>query len=941
MAGVSLVLAAFTAPVFTSCYDDTLLVDRLDKVETSVDSLAQEVTALKTKLNSELSALQTLLEGKIAALQGEVDALVTVTSCKEQNDGSYEITLSDGKSFVVYPEYEQGLTGLVTTTTVGGVLCWAVYEDGAAVVVTDADGAPVPVVSVVPEVRIDENGVIELSFDGGNEWIEVGNDNYCVFTDAEVVFTDNYTDEEEEEYPDYYYETPIYVTLTLPDGSTISVTVDGAATFMFASNYGGPIKTQYVSNGSTVAIPVAATNIVDWVKEVPAGWIVEENTAYLADYGQAEFIVTAPSAEAVASGSAVAEGMIKVVAVAEGGKSVTASVTVTTKAFKSFSAGKGNFTVEMNNGLSGYLVGISPVADFDAEAILAELEPVVEYVPDPDDWMDYGWSPWYVTENETPLDDNYFDGTVTDYPVADLASDVELVAGEQYIVWAIGLDSWVNEATWESGYLLGSVETVTYLNANIDIETTNLAFNDIQISAEFSGVTSFYGGFSEKYSDDDIIPDLVSEINNYGSYYDQYLVDDEFVEGWENGVYTGDPNSLVSGYQKYQPSTTYYLYLIPVVEGKTKYTVSDVYYQEWTTPDLTAGGQTPVVAAEPVLEHKKVSVALSAEDAAYIYYYFVEPAKVSTIEDKAQYLLENGYMSEGGSVTANKTGLQPATTVTLLAMAVDQNGAYGDVLVQEYTSRAMEYSTVVVNAELQGTPAQTGKVKISCDSDKVDTYYYWYKSADHFTWGDSYYGTTADAASAYIALTPNSYYMNKIAAADLPEDGIIELTGLTVGEPYYFVIAAKLVDGETTIYTKATQLSFVPEMNLGNIVYATDDNGAENAAWTAAKPTVNAEVSSVGDFTTVSWSVDLPEGFSGITACFHEDYLADYPSAKSKIQYILTSEYIGSAEVVEGEVYTNNYASSGYNIYTVIWDAEGNYYEVYVEELNISGGFGV
>ena len=58
------------------------------------------------------------------------------------------------------------------------------------------------------------------------------------------------------------------------------------------------------------------------------------------------------------------------------------------------------------------------------------------------------------------------------------------------------------------------------------------------------------------------------------------------------------------------------------------------------------------------------------------------------------------------------------------------------------------------------------------------------------------------------------------------------------------------------------------------------------------------------------------------------------------MQYILTSEYIGSAEVVAGETYVNNYASPGYNVYTVVWDAEGNYYETFVTELNISGGFG-
>lgn len=924
-----MILATLAAPVFTSCYDDTAILDRLDKVE-------QKLTDLETKLNTELAALKTLLEGQIAALQGEVDKLVTVSSCTENKDGSYEIVLSDGKSFVVYPEYEQDLTGLVTTTTVNGVVCWAVYEEGKAVVVTDADGKPVPVVSVVPEVRVDaETGVIELSFDEGKTWIEVGTDAYCVFSGAEVIYTDMYTDEQEAEEPDYYQEIPMAVTVTLPDGSTFTVSIDGAASFMFASNYGGPVKVQYVSPGSEVAIPVVASNITDWVKELPAGWKVKEDTQYLKEYGQAEFIVTAPTAEAIASGAAVAEGNIKVLAVAEGGKSITASVFVTTNAFKSISAGKGNLTVNMNNGVGGYLVGISSVADFDAEAIIAELEPVVEYVPDPDDWMDYGWSPWYVLENETPLDDNYFDSSIEDYSIADLASTVEMVPGEQYVVWVISLESWVDNATWESGYYLGDVKSVTYLNADIELETTALTFNDIQIAAEFSGITSFYGGFSMKYSDDDNRAELVAEINSYGAYYDVFTVNDEMVEGWNNGVYTGNPNDLVQGYQKLQPGESYYLYILPYVEGK-KYTTADLFYYEWTTPELVAGSSIVVTPGEPVVDYQKVSVPLTAEDAAYIYYYYVDSEMVSTIADAQAYLLENGYMSEGGDVTANKTGLQPGQKITLLAMAVDQEGAYGNVFQKEYTSKEMQYASAAVTAELQGTPSQTGKIMISCDAD-VDTYYYWYKATDHFTWGNSYYGTSVESASAYIALTPNSYYMNKVAAAELPAEGI-EMTGLTVGAAYNFVVAAKLADGT---YTKATLVTFTPELDLGNFVYATDDNGAENAAWVAAKPKVTSEVASVGDFTTVTWSVELPEGFSGITACFHEDYLTDYPSAKAMAQYILTSDYIYSNEVVEGETYTNNYASAGYNIYTVIWDAEGNYYETYVEKLDISGGFGV
>ena len=273
-----MILAALACPVFTSCYDDSALNDRIDRVDEELGSLKDKVEALEKRLNDEVAALQTLIESKVAALKGEMDALVTVSKCEKKDDGSYHITLSDGSGFTVYPEYASDQTGLVTTIELGGVLYWAVYEDGKPVVVTDSEGNPVPVVDVVPQVRVDaETGIVEISFDGGNEWIAVGYNTPSIFADAEIIYTDMYSEEDEINYPEYYQEQPMCVVLTLADGSQITVSIDGVATFQFASNYGGLISKQYIVYGSTTAIPVQAMNVTDWVKEVPAGWLVEED----------------------------------------------------------------------------------------------------------------------------------------------------------------------------------------------------------------------------------------------------------------------------------------------------------------------------------------------------------------------------------------------------------------------------------------------------------------------------------------------------------------------------------------------------------------------------------------------------------------------------------------------------------------------------------------
>ncbi len=924
-------VVAMACPMFTSCYNDAALWDEIDGIHGDVATLEQKLAALEAKLNTDLQALQTLLEGKISALEGKVDGLVTVKEVEENKDGSVTITLSDDTKFTVFPKFEQDYTGLVTTVEIDGVLYWAVYgEDGVAAPAKDANDNLIPVVDVVPQVRVDqETALVEISFDGGVEWIAIGYNEPCVFEGAEVVYTDNWTDEEEE--MGWGEETPMYVVLTLPDGSTISVTIDGVASFMFGGHMGGLISgAQYVSCGATTDIGFMTTNIIDWIKEVPAGWKVEEIAVENAQYGGASFRVTAPTEEQVLSGSAVAEGYLKVLAVAEGGKNVSASLKLTTKAFSEFSAGKGAVTVQMNNGLAGYVVGVSSLSDYDPDAIVAELKPLVEAIVE-SPWGSYPDWPGNNTEYD------YFEYSITDYPVDDLESLPEMVLGEQYVVWALAINEWT-DANWNFGYSVGSITSVTYNNVSIELETTKLAFNDIQISAKFEGVTAFYGAFQMKYNDEDIRSGLVSDFNSNLSYGYAYPIFVEDIQGMTDGVYAGDPNTLVDGWQEIEPDETYYLYIIPYVEGKTKYSVADMYYYEWTTEALVSGGTLSVTPGDVTAEYKSVSVPLTAEGAVYIYYKFVDPEMVSTITDKAAYLLENGAMVKGGAASANQYNMSPGTTMTLFAMAVDQNGCYGDVFVKEYSTKAMEFASAVVKAEVQGTPSQTGLVKISCDAD-VETYYYWYGSTENYQWtNSSYFGGSAETASSFIALTPNSYLLDKVTPAELPADGIL-MEGLEVGVPSVFVISAKLADGS---FTKATVAEFTPEMDLGDaFVYATDDNGAENAAWVAAKPVVTYDIEQVGDFTTVTWSVELKEGFTAKTACFSEDYLDSYPTAKDIVTFVLTYPYIDTYDVVKGESYSNPYASKGYNIYTVICDAEGNYYETYVEKLDITGGFGV
>lgn len=948
MVGGAMVITALACPVFTSCYNDAALWDEIEGIHGDVATLEQKLAALEAKLNTDLQALKTLLEGQISKLEGKVDALVTVKDVKENADGSVTVTLSDNTEFTVHPKFEQDYTGLVTTTSIDGVLYWAVFdENGKAVAVTDEKGDLVPVVDVVPQVRINpETALVEISFDGGTTWQEVGYNEPCVFEGIEVVYTDNYTDEEEETYG--WEETPMYVVITLPDGNTISVTFEDAASFMFGGHMGGNVgNTQYVSCGTTVDVAFMTTNIAGWIKEVPAGWKVEEIDAENAQYGGASFRITAPTEELVASGAAVAEGLLKVLAVAEGGKTITASLKLTTKAFNQLSAGKGTFTVEMNNGLGGYVVGVSTVADFDPEAIVAELAPLIEAVEE---------SPWGSYPNwpgNNPGYD-YFDQSVSDYEIANLANLPEMVLGEQYVVWALAVNYW-QDANYNFGYTAGSIYSVNYNNVSLELETTKLVFNDIQVTAEFQGISMFYGRFAMKYSDASAEEHAAAILNEFNAYIDwesPMMVDDEYVDGWNNGVFTGSPNDLVSGYQSVQPGETYYLYVIPYVEGKTAYTLADMYYYEWETPALTAGGTIKVTAGEADAAYTSIVVPLAAENATYIYYAWVDAAKVSTIADKAAYLLENAVQSEGDEVSARSNSnyslsLKPNTSAVLLAMAVDANGAYGEVFEQTYTTKTVEYNDVKFELALEGEVTDVATVKVTVTGGEPTEYYYKHYAADNYTWLNTY-GGTEESASEFFATTNYNYYFNTVDA--LPEDGLIKLTGLDDYGKYVFVISSSTTNenGEK-VFSKAKVLEFERSLDLGTIVSAKDDNGNENADWAAVKPVVEYSLEVIGDFSAVSWTVsDIPEGWSGFTATVESEYTATYASDKDLITFLVMNEFDFATkfDLVSGRTYHNNSlygnGTTEYDLYVVLVDPQGNYYAPYKWTFTaLKAGFGM
>ena len=926
----AVLMMALAGPMFTSCYNDAALWNEIDGIHGDVADLKQKLAELESKLNTDLKALQALLEAQIKKAQGDledqlgdledkVNGLVTVKNVVENTDGSVTVTLSDNTEFTVHPKFEQDYKGLVTTVELDGVLYWAVYDEtGKAVAVTDADENLVPVVDVVPQVRVDEEtALVEISFDGGLEWIEVGYNEPCVFEGAEVL------------YDEYGYAT-VGLELTLADGSVITVLVDGEGGIMFGDHMSGAFTTRFVPCGESAEIIAMLDGVASWIKEVPAGWKVEEITDNV-EYGELMFNVTAPTAAAIESGAAVPEGQLKLLAVLEGGKSITESVTLTTKAFGTMAVDKGAVTIEKYSGVSNYFFGIVPVDDFDAAAVKAEVEAII--AEDPEYWYynDYPNLAYYSIEG--------------DLTVNEILEDAEY--GKSYVLYALGLIEVPAESVYDPSQwtILDAVSSeFVYMNIELDEDATVATFSSIDISMKFQGVGTFYGGFEQFDAEEGVDLDYIVQTLNREIEWG--MAEAVFAEDvCEDGIFTGDPAALVNSYEECQPGANYCLWVVPT--GKTSYTTSDLYVYEFATEDLISGGSIAVVPGDAQPTYTSILVPLTAENAWGIYYAWVEPEMISTIADKAEYLMTKGIRSVGESVSARTNSnysltLKAGSSAVLLAIAIDENGAYGDVFEQTFSTKEVSYNDVTFELSLDGDVTDKANVKVTVSGGEPTEYYYMYCKKDEYKWTDTF-GGSEEAASEFFATAAYTYYFTTVKT--LPEGGIIELEDLEYGDYVFVISSSTKVDGEK-VYSKAKVLEFKRDLNLGTIVSAKDDNGNDNADWVAAKPTVNYVVESVGDDTSVLWTIsDLPEGWTGFTAVIDSEYTAAYASDRDLITFLLIDEY-GFAtkyDIENGANYTKHWLyTANYDLYVVIVDPQGNYYAPYKWNFDATaGGFGV
>ncbi len=761
--------AALVCPMAVSCethepYDDS-------EIKEQIDMIINKLFELEEKMNNEIAALKDLLKGNLL-----ISDVVT------GSDGVTTVTLSDGKTLELLPKAD--LKSFVTYITSGGVDYWAYIDaNGKKQYFLNEKGEAIPVLSETPEV-ITRDGESFLVV-GGVEYPLSGN---SVFSDYELI-TDEYTGE-------------VYaVTFTFGEGMSFTVTVDGAAGFMFVRNdmIWGPvaISEQYVPNGMTAKVQYQAFGVVDYLLQVPDGWRVKPyEDAFLGN----GFEIAAPSAEFVESGIAVGEGELKVMAVLQGGRAAVAKLDLTTKAFKEFGVSFGNANVKMNNGLNKYVYGVCETSSFDEEAVFAKAVEVMDM---------YDYPAGYGVE--------FFD--LNNVPVSDIMQS-EPVPGNSYTLWA--LPAFYDEVTSEYSLVEGTFVTSNFTYTTVEMEVVNQSSRDAKIDIEVRGAEAYYFGVSPK----DWF--LAEDVANMANFPDYYVPQTEL-------IYSGSAFELAE--VAAESGTQYVAWLVVVEEGKT-YSAADVFTCEFATEDLQPGSAVKVVA-EVVETSLDVAARLTSEGAEKIYYAFLKESDAKKYADdasRAAYLFESGWYMEaeyGVDVKASDFGIKmkPEMEVVLMALATDNEGKYSEILYQECTTKPLEYNDMTVTVTVALNSPEEMKLNVTVAGGEPVEYLYWIGKTSDNTWkSTNYLGGSAETAQKYMYLNATAPRFTDIAGKYPVVDGVISMTDHTPGVQYAIVIMAKDAAG---LYSKAAELKFTPyARNIGTIVTESDPK------WEQTRPSI-------------------------------------------------------------------------------------------------------
>ncbi len=676
-----------------SCsYDDSGINQRVDRVEKDLAALTERVAALEKKLADEVDALSKLINGK-----------TVVTKVEKAEDGATTVTLSDGTSFVVYPECTVVDTDTDTDTDTylsvkadEGVLYWAIFEKGEFKEWLLNDGKKVPVYDGNDNTLDDDKcdgGIVDtdtdtfvapyfdeeskvfyyavLNSEGFVAWYLVDGEKVAVYDGNDDTKDDNVCD------------NPVNIAFRVKDGN-LEFTLDGGLTWtetgLSAADAGAQVITDvedkgnyvtftsgdvsfdvmkaeviefeaaksaiYVKVGETKSISFAINDAVEDINimNTPLGWKASVEAPTRAVGGMDYVLnITAPSKEFAQY--AEKNGKIAVHFNTAAGACKVMNIEVNMAELTVSVDKAGNITI--TNSLLDFYQGQDPLTwePYEYEDFVTwyiGLVPVQYYEGTvTEDIMDYaqGTYGWNFGVNEKP----YVDG---EYECQVIETSVQYIM-EEIFYTELGVDSYVVFVLpfTDGGYtpVFEDAVTATFKQLNVAVEEVDAYFNDVALNVTFAGAEKYHiTSVSEadlKYYDG--INDYIT--NNIMLYfaYDSIQFANTIEEDFYNKEISlrGLIDYGAEPWFSVLPNETYYLIVLPIEDSSVAYT--DYVLDDFLVFEFNTAD---ITEAAELIDHTAV------KDEAESSYFGIE-AKVSYDPDKVDYALYKWYDYEQMNLT--------------------------------------------------------------------------------------------------------------------------------------------------------------------------------------------------------------------------------------------------------------------------------------------------
>lgn len=877
---LALVALVGVATLATSCAKDDI-----DQIKADLSDLTERVAELEQKLNDEVAALKALIDDKVA-----------IVACAQDDAGNWIVTLADGTEVNISGVGQSDLT----VVKEDGVYYWAQVVDGNVVAMVDANGNKIAVVDDA-QVRQDAEGNTEVSLDGGETWVKLAQEATSLFSD--VVVEDG------------------KVTFVLAGGESFTVALPEEFKFAVSGN------AAFFRGGETKTFKVEAQAISDAVLlSTPKGWAVEFTGDALT--------VTAPTEEAVAAGEADEKATIKVLGVSAGNHAVIGKLTV-----------KLGVDFEMlfeERTVSGWVynpeIGESEyVTTTGIALVIRNYKTIVNQWGEEYAKMYYGIMPKGAMTPEQIVDmcvnynyelgytcgefyggwadpDEIVDGAVEIVELiesfvgecfpndSETGHRVKPVIGQEYEIWA-GFYS--TDDDYNTIFNAEDIVMVDYVHAGYEIEQVGESTPlDVQIAVGIAG----YDGYSIYLGEKDAWKEEFeywkqSLEEGWGAPYLGWLGTESRFEGslFEFGADPDAYNPMVV-----KPGTTYDLAILILDNDKQpeEYTLEDVKVTSFTTAPAGSGSAVKPTMTLSDVGMTYADVTITTEDAYATYYkLYLEKPENLTVEQ----LLADGKGSTNPDNYVGNYSLTPGQKFWVAAVALDNEGNFGEVVVAEFAAKDIEYSadlTVTIGEVTNSENGKTVYVPVTCTGN-VYRYKYAYISDSEwtYTWGGSLEEAEAKLAAAQSAWSIGDW--PRFAYVEEMTDNTIVIEGYSAPQQkaHILVIALDMDNNQS----HAAYVEYTPTGEAMQLIYD-DEEG-----WEFGKPTVAYKglidgFDSLGyEEKQVAFDITFVEGTAEVYVWITgSDYLSSY-SPYSLVDGMISGDIYGVNVLTESGVAARYY----------------------------------